>query len=64
MRMIFKDYPKCGNASYCRYSKDRKHCHASELVIKECPYLNNLDEYIKIVLELNEKEMKELEDTV
>lgn len=64
LRKEKKECRKCANAAYCRYSKDKKHCHANQAVIDNCLYLRNLDEYISVLLELNEKEIYMLEKTV
>lgn len=47
-------FPKCGNASYCKYSKNQENCCADDRIIENCPYLRAIQQITLLSMELTE----------
>lgn len=46
--------PKCGMASFCKYSKDGIHCDADDMIVGDCPYLKMIQQITLLAMELTE----------
>ena len=46
--------PKCGMASYCKYSKNEVNCCADDRIVEDCPHLKAIQQITLLSVELTE----------